>query len=303
MFNSTIYTRVYSDRSAGELTSGLGSAGDQLTHGQLLAEFEVHKELSNRMPTALVSVSDRIIDTLNRALTKHYHDDEHPSDIWLAFIEVPNPEPESVGLHSARLLAEQCGERNLARFSHEFLFEWAVPEEYVSHLVSLETLMDRWQGSPIMDHVLEYPPSTTQALKNTIAELLGSVSGGCDPWEIGEVLADFATTFGASAPLNWIVYQLFIDCCVPTGFDVELDEDMIQLKFSSDHSMVVNVHDWYRELEQGAAAVLEECSESIVFSTDHDDLEEWKYAVEGEIEPPEWDEDVFLDRWCDETVS
>jgi hypothetical protein len=290
MANSTIYTRVYSDGSAGKLASGRGSAGDPLTHSQLLSEFEAHKELSNRIPTALVSVSDRIIDTLNRALTKYYHDDEHPSDIWVAFIEVPNPKPESVRLHSARLLAEQCGEPNTERFSHEFLFEWAIPKEYRSHLVSLETLMGRWQGSLIMDHVriLEYSPSTTKALKNTIAELLGSVDDRCDPWEIGEVLADFATTFGARAPLNWIVYRLFVDC-VSTD---EFDDYLIQLKFSSDHSIIIDVVN----LEQGATAILEEWSERIIFSTDHDNLKEWKDAVEGEIE---WDVDMFMDTWCD----
>jgi hypothetical protein len=123
----------------------------------------------------------------------------------------------------------------------------------------------------------------------------------CDPWEIGEVLADFATTFGARAPLMWIVYRLFADC-VSMRFDDEFDDDMIQLTFSSDHSVIVSVDDWYLDLEQGAAAVLEEWSESesIICHTDHDDLEEWKYAMEGEIE---WDEDMFLDRWCDETVS
>jgi hypothetical protein len=295
MAKSTIYTRAYSDSSARQLTSGRGPTGYQLTHSQLLFEFKKHKELSNRQPTALVSVSNRLIDTLTRALKKHYDRDEHPSNIWVAFIEIPDdPEPESVRPHSALNLAEQCGEPNPELFSHEFLFEWAIPEEYVSHLVSLETLMGRWQGNPIMDAVLETPPSNTQELKETIAEQLGRVSDDCSPWAIGEVLGDFASTFGARAPLWRIVYRLFEDCLF-SGFFVRSEFDMFHLKFSSHQRMDVHV-DWYHDLEQGPTAVLEDWLERISFSADYDNFKKWEDAVEADMEG---EEDMFL-RWCDQ---
>jgi hypothetical protein len=40
-------------------------------------------------------------------------------------------------------LAEKCGDPEPNKFSHEVVFEWAIPEKYVVHKVSLQTLMKR----------------------------------------------------------------------------------------------------------------------------------------------------------------
>jgi hypothetical protein len=45
--------------------------------------------MANRIPTALVSATNRIVDIVARAFQRHYDDDESPADIWIVFIEVP----------------------------------------------------------------------------------------------------------------------------------------------------------------------------------------------------------------------
>lgn len=104
---------------------------------------------------------------LKRAFDKHYVGGESSADIWIAFIEVPSTINETATrIHFAKELAEKCGlpERNL--FSHGVVFEWAIPEKYVLHEVSLQTLMKR--------EFQEYrflQPSTAEVRRCTAGEL------------------------------------------------------------------------------------------------------------------------------------
>lgn len=144
MANRTIYTRAYSKSSAGQFVSAKGLKGDPLSKTALVEEFRNHADKWNREPTALVSGSDRIVDTLKRAFDKHYEDGESAADIWIAFIEVPPTISESATrIHSAKELAEKCEHLEPNKFSHKVVFEWAIPEKYVVHEVSLQTLMKR----------------------------------------------------------------------------------------------------------------------------------------------------------------
>jgi hypothetical protein len=149
MANRTIYTRVHSKRSAGRLVSGKGPKGDLLSDTALLEEFRNHAKFRNhtnkeenegkRELTALVSGSDRIVDSVRRAFDKHCGDGESS-----AFIEVPPTTNENATrIHSAKELAEKCGLPDPNKFSHEVVFEWAIPEKYVVYEVSLQTLMER----------------------------------------------------------------------------------------------------------------------------------------------------------------
>ena len=115
MANRTIYTRAYSAKAP---------KGDPLSYTALLKEFRNHANKWNREPTALVSGSDRIIDTLKRAFDKHYEDCESSAEIWIAFIEIPPTiHKNAARIHSAKELAEksELPEPNL--FSHEVVFE------------------------------------------------------------------------------------------------------------------------------------------------------------------------------------
>jgi hypothetical protein len=63
----------------GALEAGL-SHGSPLLPTQRLLEFDRHRYLKNRNPTALVSVTDCPIEALHRAFFKYYNDGEDPED-------------------------------------------------------------------------------------------------------------------------------------------------------------------------------------------------------------------------------
>lgn len=208
-----IYTRAYSPSSAGQLISSKGTGGGPLRDADLVEEFQNHAVMWNREPTALVSVSKRIIDTVKRALEKHFRNDESPADIWIAFIEVPDDSNHEnpIRIHPARKLAEKCGIPDPHLFRHEAVIEWAIPEQCVLHQVSLETLMDRQllvEGC-LLQNALKSEGFSTEGLRGCVAKALQR--GIRDPWGIGVSLASFAKKFGARAPLEWVARQLFDD--------------------------------------------------------------------------------------------
>ncbi|KXJ84777.1 hypothetical protein Micbo1qcDRAFT_154686 [Microdochium bolleyi] len=217
------YSRAYSNNSAGQLVSAKGLKGDPLSPMQLLSEFRNHAKLWNRTPTALVSASNRIVDTTKRAFDKHYVDGEPPVDIWIAFIQVPTtPHDAAARIHHAQQLAEDCGLSNSGSFRYEFVFEWGIPENFVVHKVSLQTLMDR--GLEWKTYLFRSGPKLplpTEELKARITTDIQPVSPCHGSWETGLYLGGFARKFGARAPLDWISHQLFFDC-----IGGEIDSDM-----------------------------------------------------------------------------
>lgn len=205
MPNHTTYTRAYSSsRSDGQLVARKTPKGDPLSSSTLLEEFRNHANKGNRKPTALVSVSDRIIDTVKRAFER-YGKGEDSGKIWIAFIEVQTT-TAATRIHSARKMAKKCGFPELRLFAHEFVFEWAIPKHCVLHEVSLQTLMDRGlQGNSFLQ-------LATAKSRSSIATRFQRHS----PWEIGIELGLFARKFGARAPLNWVSHQLSMIVCGQT---------------------------------------------------------------------------------------
>ncbi|KAI1123491.1 hypothetical protein F5Y10DRAFT_286047 [Nemania abortiva] len=208
MAQRTIYTRTYSNTSAGQLISGRGRAGYPLSGAELRAEFERHADLNNQVPTALVSVSTRVLDTIRRAFQKHFDDEEPAADIWIAFIEVPEKDRgSSVRIHAARELAERCRFPNPQIFHYERVFEWEIPDNYVLHQVSLQTLLDR--GLDWDEYLFQggYRVASTSELRDNI-----SSKYECDDIvEIARFIADFARTCGSRGPTTWIASQLLED--------------------------------------------------------------------------------------------
>lgn len=258
MSNRTIYTRAYSESSAGQLVSGKGRNGDALSRAALLYEFRNHRDKWNREPTALVSVSDRIVDTVKRAFDKRYENRESKADIWIAFIEIPAAKHEIPRRpHAAQRLAEECGFSDSKKFYHEFIFEWAIPENYVIYRVSLKTLMDR--GLHWKKYLYPYGRGSkslsTEELRCCIARDLWPASLQYDAWEIGISLGSFARTFGARAPLNWISHQLFYDC-IHTRIDCE---HRVELTYTNGNSKFADSVDFVffaDELDLGIDIVL-----------------------------------------------
>ena len=247
MANCTIYTQAYSESSAGQLVSAKGPKGGPLSYTALLEEFRNHADKWSREPTALVSASDRIVDTLKRAFDKHYENGESPADIWIAFIGVPlSIRKTAIRVHSAKKLAEKCNLSESSNlFLHEVVFEWAIPEKYVLHEVSLQTLIERG----LQEHNFVQP--STQEVRCCISRQLLQLH----PWEIGVTLGSFARKFGARAPLNWVSHQLFRDCVSaniisddrPRLYYAHGHTETVDLKFISDldDGIDTSLCDWW----------------------------------------------------------
>ncbi|KAL4736248.1 hypothetical protein BDV11DRAFT_194294 [Aspergillus similis] len=138
-----LFYRCFSTTSAGELRSGRYYDGHPtLSEMELLREFNKHQIRENTQPTALVSVTNRPLEAVNRALAKYYHYGEAPEAIWIAIIRIPGGENYNRPRH-AKKLAQQSRLRNADVFKYEYLFEWEIPLEYVVHRVSVRALLDR----------------------------------------------------------------------------------------------------------------------------------------------------------------
>lgn len=277
----TIYTRVYSSRNAGQLSSGKGSEGPPLSTTQLHEEFRKHANLYNNEPTALVSVSNRIIDTLRRALVKYFRDGESPTDIWIAFINVPATRSQTPPrTHAAEQLAEYCGltGTNSGSFRYETVFEWTVPEDCVLHEICLQTLMDRGllQDSYIEGFSVDHRLPSTSALKSAIGEQFENSF----PWEVGMSLGYFAQRFGARAPVRWIALQLFHDCA--------------RWSFVEDQVYTYGP-DFFRLLKDGIGDYIIDWLADSDFVADHQEFEDWKEIMEDTMI---WDLIDFWETWC-----
>ncbi|KAI4262699.1 MAG: hypothetical protein L6R42_002129 [Xanthoria sp. 1 TBL-2021] len=291
MATCTIYTRVYSNSSAGKLVSAKGPKGDPLSHKVLRREFKNQANKWNRKPTALVSASDRIVDTVQRAFDKYYEDGDSPGEIWIAFIEIPRIVGETTArIHSAKALAAECGFPRPGLYSHEIVFEWVIPEECVIHQVSLQTLMDRgiWDDC--------FLRRSTAEVRRSLAERFH----GCNPWEIGIDLGGFARTFGARAPVDWIAYQLFHDCVYANI----LDDDVVKLHCAHGDVGIVDFQ-FFCDLEDGIDTCLYEWwLADIDFFQDHADFDEWRAGMEDAMI---WDLIDLWESWrvvdCDETSN
>lgn len=127
------FTRACSPSSAGNLAiksdggvdsglaeglrSGLGASGSRLSDNEnlLLHNFLHQCNLPERKAnglylehaTALVSVSDRVVDTLQRAFNKYYVEKEPPESIYIVFIRIQASKVPSAAFHSAQELAKK----------------------------------------------------------------------------------------------------------------------------------------------------------------------------------------------------
>jgi hypothetical protein len=157
-------------------------------------------------------VSDRPIEALHRGLEKYYNLSEDPGRIWIVIIFVPDTDAtkKSTGHHHAKKLAQQAEKMEDPNvFEYEYIFEWEVPEQYVEHRVSLQTLLDR--GLDLCDYLddTDHLPDLKTLRKEMTERLLNPSFSGYD---IGRSLGRMARCFGARAPVYEIASQLLTDC-------------------------------------------------------------------------------------------
>ena len=265
-----MYTRAYSKSSAGGFLAAKAPKGEPLSDTALLEEFQNHANKRNGEPTALVSASDRLVDTVKRAFDKHHQAGEPSAEIWIAFIEVPPTMNETTSrIHSAKELAEKCGFPEPNKFSHEIVFEWAIPKKYVLHKVSLRTLIERG----LQEHC--FLQSDTAEVRRCMAREFHRQ----DSWEIGVSLGLFARKFGARSPLKWISHQLFHDC-VWTRI---VNDDVVRLHYAHGHIEICDFQ-FFVDLDNGIdTSVCDWWFSDIDFFLDCEEFEEWRDVTEDSM--------------------
>lgn len=138
--------RCCSSASVGRLHSGkfsLHARGSLLEEQEPVDEFEIHTVISMGLLQllALVSTTTNSLRVLHIAYQKLW-DGEAADQIELIFI-VPDPEADA-RLHRARDLADQMvewSEQKRRLFTHEFVYEWQIPESVVAHRTTVVTLL------------------------------------------------------------------------------------------------------------------------------------------------------------------
>ncbi|KAF2802114.1 uncharacterized protein BDZ99DRAFT_483133 [Mytilinidion resinicola] len=190
------FFRCFSNSSAGGLISGKGCRGRRLSETDLHSEYVNHVLLRATVPTALISVSSRIIDTLRRAFNKLYEDEESPDQIWITFIYVPDTDKDVY--HHAEDLAKKWNYPDNGKLRYEYIFTWEIPEKYLIHKVSVETLIKR--GLDMKGYLLNGAlPRTSILRQEVVRKILDPSNGGYD---IGLSLGFLARCFGARAPIR-----------------------------------------------------------------------------------------------------
>jgi len=211
------FYRSFSDSNAGGLVSGKGKGGRQLSIHELLSEFKNHKtrprnlheEIYPKRLTALVSVTVSFIDVLRRAFNKLYKGEE-PDQIWIVFISVPYKDKSTY--YHLEHLAREIGQDKPSMFKDEYIFVWEIPEEYIVHKVSVQTLLERGLN---MERYCEYSNNRKQLpsaylLRQDIAKnILDPSNGGYD---IGMSLGFMARCFGARALVCDIAHKILFEC-------------------------------------------------------------------------------------------
>ena len=231
------FYRCYSHSSAGGLISGKGPRQARPLGDNLLPEFINHLNLNTRKPTALVSVSSRMIDTLRRAFNKFHVAREDPSQIWIAFFFVPNRDKHVY--HHAEGLADILRMKDSSWLRHEYIFEWEIPKKYVIHEVSVETLMQR--GFNMSEFLVNDKrggvtlPRIPELKKNFAKAILGSSDNA---YEVGIYLGLLARSFGARSPLHQIILQLQLDCFRINT--VNPDDQLFRFSYDDDFPAIEN---------------------------------------------------------------
>ncbi len=196
------FSRFWSRCSAGGLVCGkvLGQR-KELSFGERKQEFNErhkHRFQDEPEPTTLVSVSDKLSRTLSGALHEHNVEGERAEDIWIALIYVPSAEGPALYHSAVDLVSPQ--EKSI--FKSEYVFDWEISNEYIDHVVSLRTLLDRGIGQYINLEI-----ANTFALQQDMKRRTKLL----EEFEIGLYFAAIARCFGARAPIQEIASQLCIE--------------------------------------------------------------------------------------------
>jgi hypothetical protein len=177
---------------------------------------------------ALVSTTDRAIEAIHRAFVKYYNLNERDDDIWIAIISVPVGENDTLPCHHAEKLALKLGygSEEREKFMHEYIFKWEIEHQYVEHMVSVETLLDR--GLDLDTYLQNDRLPSLRAFRDL---MINTIRGPpADGYSVRRELGRMARCFGARAPVEEIAHSFLTDC--PTNIFVDNDRENVTWKRS-----------------------------------------------------------------------
>jgi len=212
--------RCSSKNSAGNLSSGKGGGnGQRLSPEQLFTELALHIDKDNREPTALVSLTSSLARAIQLAFMKSHNSKEKDDQIVIAFIKSPPCKKRL--FHHAEVLVRQAHDLGIRRFENEdpilfrseYLAEWEISPQMVTHTITLKTLLYRYP-----DLKPDFRVSNTKILREMITHKIFSDIE--DLWDLRHQLGYFAVRFGARAPLQDISFDIFTDLVKP-----QIDDD------------------------------------------------------------------------------
>lgn len=201
-----ILYRSWSSTSAGGLKCGKLQQGGQrsdLTPGDLIEEFDQHRQLWDDEPTALISTTSNFLRALHIAYSKA-HDGEDPKDITIAFIT--KPYSSSTKIHQARELLSCLtnDEQELEKYNNEYLLEWEIPGDHIIHTVSLGVLY--WRNFDLAAGIprhCEFPSLSDFRIH------IAQDDAPKESYTAGYVFGVAACHFGLRAPVGEIAVQMF----------------------------------------------------------------------------------------------
>jgi len=215
---------------------------------ELLSEFikhqkgprYIHEEIDHECLTALISVTVNFTDALRRAFEKYYEGDS-PNRIWIVFISVPHKDRSIY--HHAEHLAREIGQDKTAIFKDKYIFEWEIPEKYIVHKISIQTLVERGLD---MERYCRYfnggrrlPPAFL--LRQKIAEhILDPSNSGYD---IGLSLGFMARHFGARAVVCDIAHRILFECT--RIVDIDDKAQYVHVSYGNSNERFVDFEHFY----------------------------------------------------------
>jgi hypothetical protein len=200
----SVLVRCWSSKSAGDLRSGKSHNGvlqHNFTAAGLLQEFQEHRNLYNRRPTAFASTTSNFLRAFHIAFQR-IHDGENARQIKIAFL-TSRPDAQS-RIYSVRDFAIRSGgsKEEADNFGNEYLFLWSVPNDNVIHVVSMDLVIRRGFTLPRIRTGQPFP--SLSDLRRAFVDHSDQLA----PFERGYSCASDACMFGLRAPVHRIASQM-----------------------------------------------------------------------------------------------
>jgi hypothetical protein len=207
----SVLFRCWSPKCAGGLRSGKiheGVCRHNFTAAGLLQEFQEHRNLFNRTPTAFVSTTSNFLRALHIAY-RRIHNGEDARQIKIAFLT--SGTDAQTRIHPARDFAIRSGgpEEEADNFANKYLFLWNVPDDNVMHVVSMDRVIRRGFALPRIRTGQPFP--SLSELRRAIVDRRDQLA----LFERGYVCGSDACMFGLRAPVHEIASQM--SCWVRGG--------------------------------------------------------------------------------------